>query len=205
MKTNLYVIMTKPYVSYHEITEICVRKKIKFLQLREKDLSDREYFNLICELKSITRYSETKLVVNDRLDVFLTSEADAIHLGQDDLPVNLAYPYLKRGKSLGLSTHNINQVLKANKEKLDYIGFGPVFPTFIKKNPDPVTGLKKLERALEISKHSIVAIGGINDKNLSSVLKIKPDYVAMVSYLMQTKIFSEKLNQILELLEENGG
>ena len=101
------------------------------------------------------------LVINDRLDVALAVHADGVHLGQSDLPIAAARALAGRRLSIGVSTHNLEQVCAACAAGADYLGFGPVFATATKRNPDPVQGLVGLRLAVAASRVPVVAIGGI--------------------------------------------
>ncbi|HJJ38390.1 MAG TPA: thiamine phosphate synthase, partial [Methanocorpusculum sp.] len=138
---GLYLIITKPSLSYTEIAEIAVKYKVKYLQLREKDASDREILWAAGEILRVTRGTETKFVLNDRTDLASLAGADCLHLGQDDISLPAAKKICgDRVREFGLSTHNLEQVKEAVRLGPEYIGFGPIFLTPTKKNPDPVTG-----------------------------------------------------------------
>src|SRR6056297_3511791 len=110
---GLYIIITKPVLPYEEIAEICVKQEIKMLQLREKHLNDRELIKIGKSIKSITRGSETKFVMNDRPDLAVICEADYLHLGQDDMPVEEARKITSDQIKIGLSTHSLDQAKEA--------------------------------------------------------------------------------------------
>lgn len=189
--TSNYIIITKPILPYKTIAEIAVKNNVEYLQLREKDISDKELLNIALQLRKITQNTNTKLVINDRPDIALLCQADLLHLGQDDIPVEKAHTIVGN-MPIGLSTHNLEQVIKANELQLEYIGFGPIFTTNTKKGVIP-KGIEKLKEALNISTHKIVAIGGISEKNADEIAKTKASYAAMVSYFMETKT-PEKLD-----------
>src|SRR5215469_9845987 len=133
----LYIIITNPTLPYTKIAELCVKNEIKMLQLREKHdtFTDKELLKIAREIKSITIGSDTLFIVNDRIDICLLSNADGVHLGQDDLSFEDACRLVCYDKLIGVSTHNLNQAEEALKHKPDYIGFGPVFQTPTKKIP----------------------------------------------------------------------
>ena len=113
MDFGLYVIITEPLLPYGKVAEICVKHNIKFLQLREKEKDDRELLKIAREIKSITKDSETKFIINDRADICLLSDADGLHLGQEDISFEEAKQILPKDKIVGISTHNLEQVKKA--------------------------------------------------------------------------------------------
>lgn len=187
--SGLYVIATKPTLSYGRIAEICVSRGIKFLQLREKDLSDRELLAAAAQIKSVTRGSDTMFVVNDRADLAMLSDADCLHLGQDDISVEDARKIVG-DMPIGLSTHNLEQVADAMQYNPIYIGFGPVYPTTTKANPDPTVGVDLLSKAISLSTVPVIAIGGIFPENIGEVLAAGAKNLSLVRYLMHDDIDS---------------
>ena len=142
------------------------------VQLRAKFLSPRAVLPLARRLASLCRERGVPFCVNDRLDLALAAEADAVHVGQDDIPVQAVREVLTRlGRPLivGVSTHDERQALEAAAAGADYIGFGPVFQTMTKANPDPVVGLERLGRVAAASPVPVVAIGGITLDRVASV------------------------------------
>lgn len=202
---GLYVILTQPELKHTEIAEICVKKGIRYLQLREKNLDDRDLLQIAKDISSICRHSETRFIINDRVDIALLSGADGVHLGQEDISKKDAELLLGSNKIIGLSTHNVSQALNALKENPDYIGFGPLYPTPTKLKADPVTGLEPLNAVLESSRIyqiPVVAIGGIDLSNIHNILDFGVHNLALVRYLMNTRHFSERLDLITEKLKE---
>ncbi len=196
---GLYVIITNPVLSYGKIAEICVNNKIKFLQLREKNISDKELIKAGKEIRSVTRGSLTNFVVNDRLDIAVICEADYLHLGQDDISIEDVRGFAS-GIRVGLSTHTIEQAVEALEKKPDYIGFGPIFPTTAKAKPDNPVGTEKLKQVLSIAEIPVVAIGGIFPENINSVILTGVRNIAMVRYLMQTEDFEKRIQYIQHII-----
>ena len=201
MNFGLYVILTKPILPYAEITEICVKHKIKYIQLREKNIDDKQLLTIAKTIKSITNGTDTKFIINDRADICMLANADGIHLGQDDISLADAKKILSNDKIIGLSTHNILQAKQAISEKPDYIGFGPVYKTPTKEKPDPVVGCDLLKQVISFSTVPVVAIGGIDETNLNEVLSTGAENICLVRYLMETTNFEEKLIYIKNKLE----
>ena len=142
-------------------------------------------------------------IVNDRLDIALASNADGIHLGQDDLDLKTARKLLGFSKIIGISANNELDISNALKEGCDYIGIGPVFETETKKNKQPIgiEKIKKLTRNLNIP---WFAIGGINSNNISHLKRNGFKKVALVSKLMNSEVPKEDAIMILkELSDEN--
>ncbi len=192
---GLYAIATAPPISYGRFAEICVRQGIKFLQLREKNLSDKEILRAAREIRSVTNGSDTMFVMNDRADLAMLADADCLHIGQDDISVSDARRIVG-DMPIGLSTHSIAQVESAMQEKdLLYIGFGPVYPTTTKANPDPTVGVSLLSEAVKLSRIPVVAIGGIFPENIPTVLDAGAKNICLVRHLMSI----EAENRIIEI------
>ncbi len=148
----------------------------RVLQLRIKPdtlVSARDLLAAARRARQVTREYGALLVIDDRLDLALAADADAVHLGQDDLPLAAARTALQhagRRLLIGISTHNDDQVRAAVAGGADYLGFGPVFATATKANPDPVRGLDGLARAVALaSEVPVVAIGGITPERAAAV------------------------------------
>lgn len=197
---GLYVIITRPALSYTTIAEQCVKMGIKMLQLREKHLDDRQLLRVAKEIRQVTKGTHTKLVINDRPDIAVLCDADYLHLGQDDIAIEEARKIVGNMK-IGLSTHSIAQAKEALTKNPDYIGFGPIFPTNAKAKPDPPVGTELLKQVVEFSKVPVVAIGGIFPENIDEVLKTGVSSIAMVRHLMQTEFFTECAKMIIEKIE----
>ncbi len=166
---GLYLVMTNPRTGYEDVAKMAVKAGLPVIQLRQKNGSDRELMNIAFKIREITSGTKTLFIVNDRLDIARMCNADGVHLGQDDIEPGRAKDFLGENFMVGLSTHNLSQVEKAQSEPLDYIGFGPVWETDSKESPDPVTGVGKLRKAVEKSHHPVVAIGGINRDNIGEL------------------------------------
>ncbi len=183
-KTTLYTIVDSRFC-IKERLDTCVeilKGGAKILQLREKVLSDREKIKIGKAISKLCRDFGAIFIVNDRVDIALYCEADGVHLGQDDIPVELAKDILGINKIYGLSTHTFKQVKEAATLSIDYIGFGPIFPTKSKENPDPVVGTESLKKVKKEYKNlPVCAIGGINFSNIESVLEATPEMVCVMS------------------------
>ncbi|MDQ3653374.1 MAG: thiamine phosphate synthase [Acidobacteriota bacterium] len=156
-----------------------------FIQLREKHLAPREFYQEAETALRIARGLGVRLLINDRADIALALGADGVHLGQDDLPPEAARRLLGDDAIIGYSTHNIEQALQAARYSVDYIAIGPVFATDSKVNPDPVVGLDGLRRVRDGIGHiPLVAIGGITRENAPDVLDAGADAVAVISALL---------------------
>jgi thiamine-phosphate pyrophosphorylase len=154
------------------------------LQYRNKTGNAREMLEHARELKRRLGGS-VKLIMNDRADLCVVAGFDGVHVGQEDLSPQCARKVIGDRFWLGVSTHNPEQVMEADKTSADYIAIGPVFSTTSKTNPDPVVGLEGVRKARALTKKRLVAIGGINRANCRSVIEAGADSVAVISDLMR--------------------
>jgi thiamine-phosphate pyrophosphorylase len=157
---------------------------VRLIQFRDKHASSRQLYETCVELKELLRGSGCSLIVNDRADVARATDADGVHLGQDDLPVEMARRVLAPDRLIGCSTHSVGQVVEADRSTADYIAFGPIFPTASKENPDPLVGLEGLREARRVTRKPLVAIGGITLQNAREVLAVGADSVAVIGDLL---------------------
>ena len=165
---------------------------VTLIQLRDKSepANTRLFLSCARELRRVTMDRAT-LIINDRIDLCLASDADGVHLGQDDLSPEAArriFDQVKDGKTrlIGFSTHNLAQVREANALPVDYIAIGPVFATGSKANPDPVVGLEGVRQARQVTRKPLIAIGGITRLNCAQVKDSGADSVAVISDLLES-------------------
>ena len=155
------------------------------IQLREKKNCAREFFDDASAALQLARGVGARVIINDRVDIALALRADGVHLGQTDMPVNAARQLLGPDAIIGYSTHNLDQAREALSLPIDYLGFGPIFQTRTKENPDPVAGLKRLRAVKAIVRTlPVVAIGGIGQSNLAEVFEAGADSAAMISEIV---------------------
>ncbi|MBI5843220.1 MAG: thiamine phosphate synthase [Deltaproteobacteria bacterium] len=168
---GLYLILTDPVAGYGACARAAVLQGVRYLQLRIKKRPEAEVLKTALALRKITAGTGTVFIVNDHLRVAMESDADGVHLGQEDMDIAEARSIWKTpGKIFGLSTHNEDQEKAARLLAPDYIGVGPVFSTPTKENPDPVVGLERMGEIIRSSPLTAVAIGGIDEKNLPDVI-----------------------------------
>ena len=173
---------------------------VRLIQFRDKHASSRQLYEDCIELKELLQESGCSLIVNDRADVARATKAAGVHLGQDDLPVEMARRVLAPDQWIGCSTHSLDQVVAADRTTADYIAFGPVFPTSSKENPDPVVGLEGLREARRATRKPLVAIGGINLRNAGEVLGAGADSVAVIGDLLNAPDIRDRAQEFLRIL-----
>jgi len=154
-------------------------------QYRAKRVALRDAYRQAQALRQAAADAGGRLIVNDRCDLALAVEADGVHLGQDDLPVEEARVLLGKGKLIGLSTHTAAQVKRASTLDVDYLGFGPIFTPFSKRDHDPVVGLDGLRTIRALTAKPIFAIGGIAVDSAGEVIRAGANGVAVISAIAQ--------------------
>src|SRR5437867_13432343 len=154
-------------------TARAVRDGVNMIQVREKDLSARELFDLVCRIKDLAAGSTTKILVNERLDIALAAGIDGVHLPEDGLPAGRVRPHVRL---LGASVHSVNAARGAEAEGADFVIFGPVFET-PGKQPVGVAALGRVVLAVRIP---VLAIGGITAANTAAVLDVGAAGIAAI-------------------------
>lgn len=184
---SLYLVTDRSLTGGRELEYIvgeAVRGGVTMVQLREKQCSSREFYQLAVRLKKCLSPWRVPLIINDRLDIALACDADGLHLGQSDLSCGIARKILGKDKIIGLSVENIQQVTEANREEVDYIGISPVFSTPTKSDTAPELGLEGVREIAFMTRRPAVAIGGINIRNAQSVIAAGADGISVVSAIM---------------------
>jgi len=172
------------------------------IQLRWKTAATAALLEEAERIAVLARKAAAKFIVNDRADVALAVGANGVHLGQRDLPVEAARSILGPDRLIGLSTHNPTEVERANRTPVDYLGFGPIFPTRSKEKADPVQGIAGLERVRALTDKPIVAVGGITESNLAAVIEAGADAVALIAEIIRARNIGAKIRSLLAVLGE---
>jgi thiamine-phosphate pyrophosphorylase len=165
---SLYAVTDRSWLHGNRLAdpvEQVIRGGATMIQLREKNLSTREFINSALEIKRVCDSFDIPLIINDRLDIALAVNAAGLHVGRDDMPVGTARSLVEPGKILGVSVANVAEAIQAEKDGADYLGAGAVFSTGTKSDADNVNRdeLERITRAVRIP---VVAIGGINETNI---------------------------------------
>ena len=187
-------------LSFEDMTRKVLMKGVHWIQFREKEKSRRKICEKAISLRRLTKNYDAVLIVNDFPDIAMCSGADGVHLGQDDLPLKEARKIMGRNRIIGISTHSLEQATVAEKDGADYIGFGPIFPTLTKDagRPKGIDMLREVKRQVSIP---VVAIGGINLANISSVLQTGIDAVAVASAILTGDI-EENTSRFMDYLKD---
>jgi thiamine-phosphate pyrophosphorylase len=202
---RLYAIVDPAQVGSRTLAEVCdglLLAGVKLIQYRNKKATARELFEDCVRLLGRARRAGATFVVNDRADVAAAAGADGVHVGQDDLPVEMARDVVGAGRIVGFSTHNLDQVALADQTTADYIAFGPVFATQSKDQPDPVVGLEGLRRARQATRKPLVAIGGITLERAREVIDAGADSIAVIADLLRAPDIEARARAFLGLVGE---
>jgi len=176
-----------------------LRVGIRWVQYRDKVRLRREIYEEAIRLRKITKDYNAMFIVNDHADIAYCVNADGVHLGQDDLPLKEARRIIGKKKIIGISTHNLEQAIEAERDGADYIGFGPVFQTMTKDAGEP-KGIDMLREVKTKVRIPVVAIGGINLENIMSVLSTGIDGVAVASAILTGDI-EENVRRFMNFLK----
>ena len=180
------------------IIEEAIKDGTTVVQLREKTASTKEFYELALKVKEITSRYDVPLLINDRVDIALAVDSEGVHIGQDDMPADIAREIIGEDKILGVSASTVEEAKKAEKDSADYIGSGAVFPTATKDDADSVSKeeLKEIVDSIDIP---VVAIGGITVENANTLKGSGIAGFSVVSAIMSAedpKVASKKLKEI---------
>ncbi|HQG31064.1 MAG TPA: thiamine phosphate synthase [Deltaproteobacteria bacterium] len=164
-----------------DVVLLAVKGGAAIVQLREKDVPTRSFIEQASRIKEILAPLNVPLIINDRIDVALAIGADGIHIGQEDMPYDAARRLMGPGAIIGLSVETWEDVEKAQKLDVDYLGVSPVFETPTKTDTKGAWGLTGLARIKAFSRHPLVAIGGLHRENAEAAVRAGADCIAVVS------------------------
>lgn len=153
----------------------------KVIQYREKEQPTRQMLRVAENIRDMTRESDVIFLINDRIDIALAVDADGVHLGQDDMPIKVARGLLGTDKIIGLTAHNVKEAKESQAKGADYVGVSPIFATDTKPDAGEPAGLGLIRDVKATVTIPQVAIGGITDENLQSVIDAGADSVCMIS------------------------
>ena len=179
-----------------DLARLLLEGGARALQLRLKQAPARAQFEAALAIAELCHQAGAMLIVNDRPDIALLAGADGVHLGQDDLPLRAARRLLGSRAIIGISTHSLEQAVKAERGGADYIGFGPMYPGGLKQTIT-AQGLEKLRAVRAAVKLPIVAIGGIREANVREVLNAGADAVAIISDVIHVQDIPSKVRAII--------
>ena len=202
MKLDLTLYLVTDSMQFEEtcflnkIEKAC-KGGVTLVQLREKERSGKDFYSLAKKVKAITDTYDIPLIINDRVDIALAIDAAGVHLGQNDLPIDIARRILGPNKIIGATAKTVPQALKAMKEGADYLGVGAIYPTMTKV-ATVITEVSTLNEICKVISCPVVAIGGLNQSNCD-ILKGSPIAgIAVVSAIMKVEDTKQATQQLKE-------
>ena len=187
--------------SFLEKVEMTCRSGVTIVQLREKNLTTNQYYQLAKKVKEITDTYQVPLIIDDRLDICLAVDAAGLHIGDDELPVSVARQVLGPDKILGVTAKTVKRALEAEEGGADYLGTGAIFPTTTKENA-PITLISTLKTICQRVTIPVVAIGGLTSENIDQLIGTGIAGVAVVRDLMQAEDIEAKTQAFLTKLDD---
>ncbi|MBV7274084.1 thiamine phosphate synthase [Clostridium thailandense] len=184
---SLYLITDRSFLNgrnLKNVVEESILGGATMIQVREKNISTREFYKVSLEVQEVTNYYKIPLIINDRMDIAQAINADGVHLGQDDMPLTIARKILGKDKIIGISAGNLEEALEAQKNGADYLGIGAIFFTGTKKDIDVPIGIEGLKLIYDKIDIPAVAIGGISEVNFKEVLNTGIDGISVISAIL---------------------
>ncbi|MCP9470713.1 MAG: thiamine phosphate synthase [Nitrospira sp.] len=204
--SGLYVILDSSNVPHRPLADVLKEAAdagVRLFQYRNKGASMKEAYEEALGLRRAASDCGVTFIVNDRCDLALAVDADGVHVGQEDLPYEYARRIMGPHKLIGLSTHNLDQVMEADKLRPDYIGFGPIFKPGSKRDHDPVVGIQGLTRIRPLTSLPVFAIGGITVQNAEAVFKAGADGIAVISAIMNATDVKRVVGTFVRLMKSS--
>ena len=187
--------------SFLEKIETACRSGVTIVQLREKNLTTNQYYQLAKQVKEITDAYQVPLIIDDRLDVCIAVDAAGLHIGDDELPVSVARQVLGPEKILGVTAKTVKRALEAEEGGANYLGTGAIFPTSTKENA-PITLISTLKTICQRVAIPVVAIGGLTSENIDQLVGTGIAGVAVVRDLMQAEDIEAKTQAFLTKVDD---
>lgn len=200
---NLYLITDRHQTGslrLLDVVEDALKGGVRGVQLREKDLSSRELYELAYDMRKLTSRYGAKLLINDRVDIALAVDADGVHLGLNSMPIHRARKLLGASRTIGLSCHNQVNAIMAQEKGADFITFGPVYYTASKANYGKPVGVEKLEVVAHLLEIPVFALGGIKQENIHEVTAAGAAGIALVSAIIASDDPLKAAKSMIELL-----
>ncbi|MFQ0971836.1 thiamine phosphate synthase [Gilliamella sp. BG1] len=184
-------------------TKIAVSNGVTAIQLRsEHEFSGKDWYYAALALKEALNDTSVPLFINDHVDIALAVDADGVHIGQSDLPVDVARQLIGKDKWLGLSVTNQQQLEAVPWQQVNYIGIGPIFPTITKKNTTVAIGTEQLTELVKLKQCPAVAIGGIDENNITNIIQTGIDGVAVVSAICGKKDIQQATLSLINKIKQ---
>jgi len=198
--SGLYIILDPSVCSAQSLADVlrhAAGTGARLVQYRNKTASMKEAYAEALPLRKLAAELGVLFIVNDRCDLAMAVDADGVHLGQGDLPFDLARKVMGPDKLIGISTHNPDQVREAHAGKPDYLGFGPIYKPGSKQDHDPVVGTEGLRAIRALTSLPVFAIGGITIENVGDVMKAGANGVAVISAILKAPDITQAVSDFL--------
>ncbi|HWQ70660.1 MAG TPA: thiamine phosphate synthase [Patescibacteria group bacterium] len=198
---GLYVVTDRSLTNgrpLEVVIEAALAGGAKAVQLREKDLSTRDLYQLVERLLPIVRGRGASLLINDRVDLTLALPIDGVHLSRTSLPPAEARALLGPARLIGVSCHSLEEAIEAERDGADFIVFGPLFPTPSKVAYGPPVGLTRLSEVRRQVRLPILGIGGITVVSVASVMAAGADGAAIISAVMTADNPADAVSALLQ-------
>ena len=176
---------------------------VSLIQFREKEMNDKEFFFLAKKIQNLTQSKNIPFIINDRVDIAKIIEADGVHIGQSDLNYKEVRKILGKNAIIGISIESVDQAKEAESLDVDYLAVSPLFSTLTKKDTAKPLNLSGLKKIRKISTHSLVAIGGINEKNAKDVMENGADGIATISTIIQAPSPKQMAKTLRKIIDQN--
>ena len=201
---RLYLVTNRyqdPLETFLKKVEQACQSGVTMIQLREKQLTTNQYYELAKMVKQITDTYQVPLIIDDRLDVCLAVDAAGLHIGDDELPVSVDRQVLGTEKILGVTAKTVKRALEAEESGADYLGTGAIFPTTTKENA-PITLISTLKDICQAVGIPVVAIGGLTCENIHQLSGTGIAGIAVVRDLMQARDIEARTQEFLTKLDQ---
>ena len=200
---NFYLITYSSLSKKGIISDVenAIKAGCKIVQYREKKKNTKEMISEAKRLEEICR-GKAIFLINDRIDIAIAVNADGVHLGQEDIPVDIARSIIGNEKIIGLTVHNVNEAIIAKEQSVDYIGLAPIFNTDTKKDSKAPCGINMIKEIKNSVDLPIIAVGGINQNNVTDVVINGADGIAVVSAVLDSDDVYNSVKNFINKIEE---
>ncbi len=184
---TLYLVTDRDILKGRDLlagVEQAIKGGVTLVQLREKNVSSLDFYNIAVKMKDLTKHYGVPFIINDRLDIALAVDADGLHVGQEDLPVEIARAILGPNKILGYSVSTVKEAVFGQQAGADYLGAGPVYPTGSKLDAVSPIGIERLAEIKQSVTIPVVGIGGISSSNIKEVKASGIDGISLISAIL---------------------
>ena len=179
-----------------------IKAGCKIIQYREKNKITKDMIKEGNQLREICK-GRAIFLIDDRIDIALAVDADGVHLGQEDMPYHSAKKILGKDKIIGLTVHNLEEALVAERLGIDYIGLAPIFKTGTKEDARDPIGIKMIEIVREKVRIPIVAVGGIKRENINNVVEAGADSIVSIYAILKADNIYDEVREFIKIIKES--